>query len=356
MNRALLLAGGGARGAFQVGMLEELVANQGLDFQTLRGVSVGALNAAFLAQAPAGANSQAELARQVAALHGLWTTEIQGNDSIYEKRAGMIALALGADSLYSLAPLKALIEKHISLAALTASGRDFAVGAVSLVTGRYDEWKPAQTPGDFMERFLASASIPVVFPFVDLEAARDVLVDGGVRNVTPLTSVFRSHPDEIWILLASRIDPGTKGLPDAATEEHDYEQWQDNAFGTKVGGFDVLKRTLDILTDEVALDDIRGAISWNRVAAAIERLAALHDAAPPQVAAEIQATRDALDRARKRSVPLFVLAPRVWFDEDHPEKGSRNPSTEFAPHLIAKAIAHGRAVAADRRLWVWPHA
>jgi NTE family protein len=356
MNRALLLGGGGARGAFQVGMLQELVVNQGLDFQTLRGVSVGALNAAFLAQAPTSADSQAELAKQVEALHSLWVNEITGNESVYEERAGMIALALGADSLYSLEPLKALIEKHISLPALTASGRDFAVGAVSLVTGRYQEWKPAEAPGDFMERFLASASIPVVFPFVDLEAARDVLVDGGVRNVTPLSSVFRSRPDEIWILLASRIDPKVKGLPDSAVEEHDYEQWQDNVLGTRVGGFDVLKRTLDILTDEVALDDIRGALHWNAVAAAIERLATLCDAAPAHVAAGIRAAQDALREVKKRNVPIFVLAPRVWFDEDNPEKGNRNPSTEFAPPLISKAIAHGRAVAADRRLWLWPPA
>lgn len=356
MNRALLLAGGGARGAFQVGMLQELVVNQGLDFHTLRGVSVGALNAAFLAQAPAGPSSLAELAKQVDALHSLWTTEIQGNDSVYEKRAGMLALALGADSLYSLEPLKALIAKHISLDSLLAARRDFAVGAVSLVSGKYDEWTPRRSPGDFMERFLASASIPVAFPFVDIAAARDVLVDGGVRNVTPLTSVFRARPDEIWILLASRIDPKVEGLPDSAVEEHDYEQWQDNLVGTKVSGFDVLARTLDILTDEVALDDIRGALSWNTVAAAIERLAAFHDGAPPQVAAEIRAAQDALGKVKKRSVPIFVLAPRVWFDEDNPEKGSRNPSTEFSPPLIAKAIAHGRAVAADRRLWVWPPA
>ncbi|MBI3469491.1 MAG: patatin-like phospholipase family protein, partial [Planctomycetes bacterium] len=61
MKRALVLAGGGARGAYQVGMLQELVVNQGLDFTIIRGVSVGALNAAFLAQAPTKPNSLAAL-------------------------------------------------------------------------------------------------------------------------------------------------------------------------------------------------------------------------------------------------------------------------------------------------------
>ena len=52
MNRALILGGGGARGAYQVGMLDVLVNELELDFQIMRGVSIGALNAAFLAQAP----------------------------------------------------------------------------------------------------------------------------------------------------------------------------------------------------------------------------------------------------------------------------------------------------------------
>ena len=40
MARALVLGGGGARGAFQVGMLLELVGTKQLDFTILRGVSV----------------------------------------------------------------------------------------------------------------------------------------------------------------------------------------------------------------------------------------------------------------------------------------------------------------------------
>ena len=51
-RRALVLSGGGAKGSFQIGAMEELILNRGLDFEILCGVSVGALNASFLAQAP----------------------------------------------------------------------------------------------------------------------------------------------------------------------------------------------------------------------------------------------------------------------------------------------------------------
>ncbi len=345
MRRALLLAGGGARGAYQVGMLEELIVYQKLDFQILRGVSVGAFNAAFLAQAPSSPNSQEELAKRVGHLKDVWQTEIEGNHSIYAERAGFVGLALGVDSLYSYEPLKSLINQHISVASLQTSGRDFAVGVVSLVSGGYSECSPQAFPGDFMDRFLASNSIPVVFPFVDIKN-KDVLVDGGVRNITPLSTVFRADPppDEIFILLTSRFPPKVTGIPDSTAEEHDYKQWDDNWLGTAVNGIDVLKRTLDILTDEIYLDDIRTALRWNDVANAIQKLGV-------EGAGALEA-QNALAKARKRFVKLHVIAPRIWFDETK-QKGQRNSSIDFSPALIEKAIAHGRDVAKDRSQWVW---
>ena len=68
MKRALVLAGGGARGSYQVGMLRELVLSQGLDCQVIRGMSVGALNAAFLVQAPSQGDFLANLKRKAQGL------------------------------------------------------------------------------------------------------------------------------------------------------------------------------------------------------------------------------------------------------------------------------------------------
>ena len=46
---ALVMSGGGARGAFELGVLDYLIRDKGLDFQVITGVSVGALNAAMFA-------------------------------------------------------------------------------------------------------------------------------------------------------------------------------------------------------------------------------------------------------------------------------------------------------------------
>ena len=47
---ALVLSGGGAKGAFQVGALQHLIEDRGLDFTIVAGVSTGALQAAMVAQ------------------------------------------------------------------------------------------------------------------------------------------------------------------------------------------------------------------------------------------------------------------------------------------------------------------
>jgi len=350
MKRALVLAGGAARGAYQVGMLDVLVNELKLDFQIIRGVSVGALNAAFLAQAAVKPNSIAQLSNKVRALRGLWEEDIKGNHSVYGGRGGFAGLALGADSLYSLKPLRKLIKKYVSLSALRKSGRDFAVGTVSLVTGEYKEWKPKQK--NFIEKLIASASIPVVFPYVDFESEQDVLVDGGVRNITPLSSAFKAKPDQIYVLLTSKVIRKGGRIPGSSVQLDTYDEWDDNWLGTSVNGIDVLKRTLDILTDEVYLDDIRGALDWNQVANAIGDLNGMkagRSDIPADVSAAIGDLSKTLKKVRKRPVEIFALAPREWYGEE-------NSGTDFSPALIQEAIQHGREIAGDESLWLWSSA
>lgn len=352
-RRALVLSGGGARGAYQVGMLEVLVQKMGLDFHILRGTSVGALNAAFLAQAPTGTQSLSHLKTAVGGLTKIWLEDVRGNSSIYDERAfGYAGLAAGKDSLFDNQPLARLLERHCDPTKLRTSGRDFAVGTVSLVTGGYKEHTPSAT--NFLELILASTAIPVVFPPVWREVRgepNDVLVDGGAREITPLSSAFRARPgpDEIYVLLTSRTLKQPDGsFPVNATMPTQYGDWDDNWLGTAVSGIDILQRTVDILTDEIYLDDIRGALKWNRVLEDTGKLltAARAVGGPPALTAAVKTLEASLAANGKRTVSIKVLAPREWY-------GGNNSATAFAPELIRKAIDHGREVAADKSLWLW---
>mgnify|MGYP000389148202 CR=1 FL=1 len=53
----LALSGGGAHGAFQVGVLDELITRHGVDFESVVGTSTGAIQAAAVARIPTGNNS-----------------------------------------------------------------------------------------------------------------------------------------------------------------------------------------------------------------------------------------------------------------------------------------------------------
>lgn len=348
-KRALVLGGGGARGAFQVGMLDVLVRERGIDFDVIRGVSVGALNAAFLAQAPTGANSLANLQAAVTELVRIWTEEIRGNASIFEERAtGFAGLAAGADSLLDNEPLWDLIRKHVDPAKLESSRRDFAVGVASLVTGEFHERRPSSK--DFLRLVLASTAIPVVFPPVWRREGREVFVDGGVREITPLSTAFRAKPDEIYVLMASRAVRDAAGeIPGNTAMPTRYEDWDDNFLGTRVSGLDVLKRTVEILTDEIYLDDVRGALEWNGVLDKTMRLLGALAESPgdDRVTAAAQALHATIAATKKRAVPIHVLAPRQWY-------GDTNSATAFDPSLIEAAIEHGRDVARDATKWLWP--
>ncbi|MGH6633100.1 MAG: patatin-like phospholipase family protein, partial [Sphingopyxis sp.] len=95
---AIVLSGGGAKGAFQVGVVHELVVNRGVCLDIVAGVSTGAIQALAVAQ------------DDVPELLDTWLA-IRGNSSIYKERPlGVIGGLLGEDALYDTAPLKRLLK------------------------------------------------------------------------------------------------------------------------------------------------------------------------------------------------------------------------------------------------------
>src|SRR3954451_19434435 len=60
-KRALVLSGGGLKGAFQAGATYHLIVHRACDFNEIAGVSVGSLNAVILAQAQRDENPEASL-------------------------------------------------------------------------------------------------------------------------------------------------------------------------------------------------------------------------------------------------------------------------------------------------------
>ena len=168
-DRALVLSGGGATASFQIGVLEELIMNQRLDFRILCGMSGGAPNSAILAQARYDDKdpqlSLANLQSQFAALRRIWLEEITGPRSVYR-------LMAGARSLYNPAPLRRMIKQHIDSDRLLHSNRVLKVTFVSLGTGE-QRTADGRSP-HIVDQVMASVSVPFFFPPVEVE--QDLLV------------------------------------------------------------------------------------------------------------------------------------------------------------------------------------
>lgn len=219
---ALVLSGGGAKGAFQAGAERYAREVKGYHWDLIAGVSVGALNAGMLAM------------QKYTQLWDLWSNI--SNGKVYRGRMTLVSAAwralLRRKSVLGNEPLKALIDREFDPAAVKVGLR---IGAVSLLTGKYVPFQ--HTDAGFKDAVLASTAIPIYWAPVDVPG-HGPMVDGGVRNVTPLGDVLGDGPDEIVIINCNPPDPKVLDQPPANLLE----------IGT---------RSLDIAVNEIFVGDVR---------------------------------------------------------------------------------------------------
>lgn len=228
----LALSGGGAKGAFQAGAISVLAT--AADFGALAGVSVGAINAAYLAQAPA---------RQINAfaigLLGLWYGIRSTSDVIRTSLWRKLRFATGHEqSIYDASPLRDLIARHLDVEKVRTSGRALRIGVTDVVSGEYRDvsLEDQATAPDWI---VASCSIPIAFPPVMLDGG--AWYDGGLREIAPVRAVM-ANPDVERVVAILCSPPG-----------------QLARFGAeKANGLDLGMRALDVVTDETLANDLAG--------------------------------------------------------------------------------------------------
>jgi predicted acylesterase/phospholipase RssA len=184
--RALVLSGGGAHGAYQVGVLRALVEGGIEDYKLICGISVGALNAAFLAQYPIG-----QLDKAVNELAKFWRGI--NTKSIYNTRTFGVLSALWSESVFDSRPLQKMVRSMFDGQKIQESGRLLRIGAVCWETGEYRSVTEATEP--LVEWILASSSYPVFFLPVEIDGL--AWSDGGLRHVTPIEDAFSTGAREI---------------------------------------------------------------------------------------------------------------------------------------------------------------
>lgn len=225
---ALVLPGGGARSAYQVGVLKAIAswypAGATLPFPVLCGTSAGAINAAVLA-AQGGDFDRA--ARELVRVWGGFRTGQVFRAGAHDMlRSGLhlfAALLTGGwllpmpRALLDSAPLGKLLRKNIDFDALrrnVAAGHpdSIAVTTTSLSAGEsvtfvetsrpFDSWERAGRRGVAApidaDHLMASAAIPLLFPPVAMGGG--YYNDGASRQTTPLAPAIHAGADRILVV------------------------------------------------------------------------------------------------------------------------------------------------------------
>lgn len=237
MKRALVLSGGGSKGAFEVGAVDYLVNKEGMNFNIFIGTSVGALNATFLGQS----RNRTELIRLSRDLKQLWL-EMKSKRAVYRASFWGALRLLWSISLYEPHGLKKMLQTKIDLQRVFDPATVVKVAAVAQETGQlfYADSRNTELQPDFLKYVLASASMPLFFPPVHI--GQNHWYDGGLRDVTPLGSVFDEKPDEIVVITTYPVGPNLE--PVLAPRKHH-------------GAVQAMLRTLEILISEVQTNDLQ---------------------------------------------------------------------------------------------------
>lgn len=203
MKRALVLSGGGAKGAFQYGALRYIMENEVGErppseyFKIISGVSVGSLNGVMIAQ------------DRFPDLVNIWNNISQGE--VYTGNLKLLhifwRLITHKLSVLSNEPLEKLLRKYTSLERVQKSGCDFMFGTVSIDTGLYYTFHASDFDDEeqFQDGVLASSAMPVLWPPVKKITTKNgltytQLVDGGARNISPLGDVINYDPDQVVVI------------------------------------------------------------------------------------------------------------------------------------------------------------
>ncbi|MEO8467604.1 MAG: patatin-like phospholipase family protein [Gammaproteobacteria bacterium] len=327
--RALVLGSGGSRGAFEVGAIYHVVVHRGCDFAEVSGTSIGALNAALLAQAARSDDRSRSLANMQAATENLvaqWESIRDSREVMRARPLGKARVALfGLDSLMDFEPLHDFVRSRVALDAL-AAGRELRVGTLTLDDGRYREIAinrngavDAATAHDFI---FASAVVPVFGrtqlltpPGAD---APMQIGDGGFRHAVPVTSYFQhctSHTDgsaaectpltgadtpphpqieQLFVVVTSPYEPNT-------------ERTRSNAGGAPLADGRRMLATLgSLLVDRLHRDDLDHMLLYNDLLAWQSRT---HDGAAAPVFPLGSFNRNAT-KGRDQPYEIAVISPK----------------------------------------------
>lgn len=236
-NIGLVLPGGGARGAFQVGVLKALAEilpkKSANPFSVISGTSAGAINSVVLA-------SRAQHFRSaIAELEQVWAHfrchQVYKTDHLTMLKSSvhwLLSFVLGGwlvgtpKSLLDNAPLRELLSRNVHFPRIRVAIENGNLAAVAITAAGYEsarstsffegpdslrDWVRTRRCGKRthlnLDHLMASIAVPMIFP--PQRIGNEFFGDGAMRQATPLSPAIHLGADRI-LVIGIRDETGEK--------------------------------------------------------------------------------------------------------------------------------------------------
>lgn len=331
-KRALIISGGGAKGAYAVGALDHMVNKLRLQFDLVAGTSTGALISplALLGSGP-----------DIQELITIYTS-VKNSDILKPREIGFDSpLPI---SFNETGPLKKLIARQITehrAGDLLDADKRMFLTTVNMQTGKivyfYTGPEGAVSPQPetelvrivsrqmLIEALLASASIPVFMPPVNIAvnpAPPQQYVDGGLRELTPLKIAIDNGATELYVIMLS---------PKPQAMSHKFKNF-----------LEVLIQILDLYGRDVMVNDLQLVEFHNLSAGYIEavkkRLIEKFGLTGPEIQElfSVPGTNNPFEGKRPVSIKIM-----------QPDSGELTGTLEFNPMKMKKIMEMGKQKAVE---------
>jgi predicted acylesterase/phospholipase RssA len=320
---ALVLQGGGALGAYELGAARRLYRDGNFTPDLIAGVSIGAITAVLLARPASGLTP-------IQALEAFWEqvavtgwflppplrpyASVFGNPHFFMPRRDVLGMATWT-SLYDTAPLRQTLAKLVDVTALAdkaahptllVTATDVAAGQIAVFDSRKQHLS--------LDHILASGSLPPSFAMTKIGDKH--YWDGGLFDNTPLGAVLDALPKGDAALTAYVVNlfPNAAALPTNMAE--------------------VSERMMNLQFANKTSEDLKLLARFDAVARLMEALQSLPADHP------IRAT----DAYKTVAHENYVRVPHI-VAITRPEQAGTFDGTDFAPEALARRAAEGYACA-----------
>ncbi|NBA95912.1 patatin-like phospholipase family protein [Pseudomonas sp. R5(2019)] len=271
----LILSGGGARAAYQVGVLagiaDLLPPNASNPFPVIVGTSAGAINAVTLAS---GALHFGETIRRLTAFwenfrsHRVLRSDWPGVIRQASRFVNHSLLGIGSPTPVALldnSPLRGLLDTHLNLGGINEAINQQQLRAVAVTAFGYESGQAVtfyQGKGAIqpwlrhrrigvptllsVEHLLASASIPLLFPPVKID--QEFFGDGAVRQSAPISPALHLGASRVLVV---GVSGNPRGPDKVATRERAFSGQHPTL--AQIGGHMLNSTFIDSLEDDIEL-------------------------------------------------------------------------------------------------------